>query len=82
VRKNIYERGRKKKYEPVETGDNVRLALKQKTFRKETDPTYDAELHKVERNNHDGTYEVDGELHSWKELQVVCAGICGVVTPR
>ena len=49
VRKNIYERGRKKKYEPVEAGDNVRLALKQRTFRKETDPTYDSELHKVEK---------------------------------
>ena len=47
VRKNIYEthnneRGRRKKYEPVDAGDSVRLALKQKTFRKETDPTYDA----------------------------------------
>ena len=71
VRKNIYERGRRKKYEPVETGDSVRLALKQKTFRKETDPTYDAELHKVEKNNHDGTYVVDGKLHSRKDLQVV-----------
>ena len=45
--------------------------MKQKTFRKETDPTYDAELHKVEKNNHDGTYEVDGKLHSRKDLQVV-----------
>ena len=71
VRKNIYERGRRKKYEPVDAGDSVRLALKQKTFRKETDPTYDAELHKVEKNNHDGTYVVDGKLHSRKDLQVV-----------
>jgi hypothetical protein len=71
VRKNIYERGRKKKYETVDAGDSVRLALKQKTFRKETDPTYDAELHKVEKNNHDGTYVVDGKLHSRKDLQVV-----------
>ena len=37
------------KYEPVEAGNNVRLALKQRTFRKETDPTYDSELHKVEK---------------------------------
>ena len=44
VRMNIYERGRKKKYEPVEAGDNVRLALKQRTFRKETDPTYASDL--------------------------------------
>ncbi len=71
VRKNIYERVRRKKYEPVDTSDSVRLALKQKTFRKETDPTYDTELHKVEKNNHDGTYVVDGKLHSRKDLQVV-----------
>jgi hypothetical protein len=71
VRKNIYERGRRKKYETVDAGDSVRLALKQKTFRKETDPTYDAELHKVEKNNHDGTYVVDGKVHSRKDLQVV-----------
>jgi hypothetical protein len=37
VRKNIYERGRKKKYAAVDADDSVRLALKQKTFR-----TYDA----------------------------------------
>ncbi len=45
--------------------------MKQKTFRKETDSTYDAELHKVGKNNHDGTYVVDGKLHSRKDLQVV-----------
>ena len=43
--------------------------------RKETDPTYDAELHKVEKNNHDGTYVVDGKLHSGKDLQVVCGKV-------
>jgi hypothetical protein len=55
----------------VDSGDSVRLALKQKTFRKETDPTYDAELHKVQKNNHDGTYVVEGKLHSRKDLQLV-----------
>ena len=60
----------KKKYEPVEAGDTVRLALKQKTFRKETDPKYDSESHKVEKNNHDGMYMVDEKLHSRKDLQV------------
>jgi hypothetical protein len=39
VRKNVFERKRRKKYDPVDAGDSVRL-LKQKTFRKETDPTY------------------------------------------
>ena len=71
VRMNIYERGRKKKYEPVEAGDNIRLALKQRTFRKETDPTYDSEIHKVEINNHDGMYIVEGKMHSRNDLQVV-----------
>ena len=66
------------KYEPVEAGDDLRLALRQKTFRKETDPTYDSELHKVQKNNHDGTYVVDGNLHPRKDLQVVR----GAMTPK
>ncbi len=70
--KNIYERGRRKKYESVETGDSVRLTLKQTTFRKETDTTYDSELHKVEKNHHDGTYMVDGKLHLPGCNTVVC----------
>ena len=82
VRKNIYERGRKKKYEPVEAGGNVRLALKQRTFRKETDPTYDSELHKVEKNNHDGTYIVEGKLHSRKDLQVVRGAVIPSKKPK
>ncbi len=53
MRENIYERGRREKNEPVDAGDSVHLALKQRTFRKETYPTYDAELHKVDKNNHD-----------------------------
>ncbi len=36
------------------------LQLKEKTFRKESDPTYDTELHQVEINNHNGVYIVDG----------------------
>ena len=40
VKKNIKMRGRTKKYEDIEPGDSVRLVLKEKTFRKETDPTY------------------------------------------
>ena len=60
-----------KNYEPVEASDTVRLASKQMTFRKETDPTFDSELHKIESNNHDGTYMVDGKLHSRNDLQVV-----------
>jgi len=49
----------------------VRLALKEKTFRKETDPTYGKELHQVEINNHNGLYMVDGILHTRKDLQLV-----------
>ncbi len=38
----------------------MRLQLKEKTFRKESDPTYSTELHQVELNNHNGVYIVDG----------------------
>ena len=76
VRKNIKRRGRTKNYEDIKEGDSVRLALKEKTFRKETDPTYGKELHQVEINNHNGLYMVDGILHSRKDLQLVrCAVI-------
>ena len=56
VRKNIKRRGRSKNYEDIQEGDSVRLALKEKTFRKETDPTYGKEIHQVEINNHNGIY--------------------------
>jgi hypothetical protein len=71
VRKNIKARGRSKNYDNVTDGDTVRLALKEKTFRRESDPTYSQELHKVESNNHTGLYIVDGSLHSRKDLQLI-----------
>ena len=43
VRKNIKKRSRVKKYEDINEGDSVRLQLKEKTFRKESDPTYGTE---------------------------------------
>ena len=49
----------------------MRLQLKEKTFRKESDPRYSTELHQVERNNNDGVYIVDGAPHSRKDLQLV-----------
>ena len=39
VKNNIKKRGRVKKYEDINEGDSVRLQLKEKTFRKESDPT-------------------------------------------
>jgi len=69
VKKNIKKRGKVKKYEDINEGDSVRLQLKEKTFRKESDPTYGTELHQVELNNNDGVYIVDGEPHSRKDLQ-------------
>jgi hypothetical protein len=60
--KNMKKRGRVKKYEGIIEGDSVRLALKEKTFRKESDPavpTCGKELHNVEVNNHNGVYIVD-----------------------
>jgi hypothetical protein len=40
VRKNIKSRSRSKNYDNITDGDTVLLALKEKTFRKESDPTY------------------------------------------
>jgi hypothetical protein len=45
--------------------------LKEKIFRKESDPRYGTELHQVELNNHDGVYIVDGVPHSRKDLQSI-----------
>jgi hypothetical protein len=75
VRKNIKKRSRVKKYEEIKEGDSVRLQLKEKTFRKESDPRYGTELHQVELNNHDGVYIVDGVPHSRKDLQLVRGGV-------
>jgi hypothetical protein len=69
--KSIKKRGIVKKYEDINEGDSVRLALKEKTFRKESDPTYGKELHNVEINNHNGVYIVDGMPHSRKDLKLV-----------
>jgi hypothetical protein len=71
VKKNIKKRGRVNKYEEINEGDSVRLALKEKTFRKESDPTYGIEIHNVEVNNHNGIYIVDGMPYSRKDLQLV-----------
>jgi hypothetical protein len=49
--------------------------LKEKTFRKKSDPRYGTELHQVELNNHDGVYIVDGVPHSGKDLQLVHGGV-------
>ena len=75
VRKNIKKRSRVKKYEEIKEGDSVRLQLKEKTFRKESDPRYGTELHQVELNNNDGVYIVDGVPHSRKDLQLVRGGV-------
>ena len=71
VRKNIKKKGRVKKYEEIKEGDSVRLQLKEKTFRKESDPRYGTELHQVELDKNDGVYIVDGVPHSRKDLQLV-----------
>jgi hypothetical protein len=71
VRKNIKARGRTKNYDKIIDGDTVRLALKEKTSRKESDPTYHHDLQKVQSNNHNGLYMVDNVLHTRKDLQLV-----------
>lgn len=81
VRKNINERARNKNYESIDVGDSVRLALKEKTFRKESDPTYGKELHTVDKNNHNGLYMVDGRLHTRKDLQLVKGSVIPAKQP-
>ena len=71
MRKNIKKRGRVKKYEEINDGDSVTLALKEKTFRKESDTTYGKEIHNVEIDDHNGVYIVDGVPHSRKDLPSV-----------
>ena len=75
VRKNIKKKGKVKKYEEIKEGDSVRLQLKEKTFRKESDPRYGTELHQVELDKNDGVYIVDGVPHSRKDLQLVRGGV-------
>ncbi len=53
----------------------MRLALKEKAFRKESDPTYGKELYNVEINHHNDVYIVDGVPHSRKYLQSVRGGV-------
>lgn len=71
VRKNIRNRAISKNYEEVRPGDTVRLQLKEKSFRKESDPTYTKDLYTVQANRHNGLYIVDGDLHTRKDLQLV-----------
>jgi hypothetical protein len=49
----------------------VRSALEEKTFKKESDPTYSRDLHKVQSNNHHGSSMVENVLHTRKDLQLV-----------
>jgi hypothetical protein len=81
VRKNIKARGRTKNYDDITDGYTVRLALKEKTFRKESEPTCNQDLHKVQTNNHNGLYMVDGSLHSRKDLQLV-KGTVTAIKPK
>jgi hypothetical protein len=57
VSKNIKARVRSKNYGNVNDGDTVRL--------------YSQDLHKVQSNNHNGLYIVDGSLRSRKDLHLV-----------
>jgi hypothetical protein len=59
------------KYEDIEPGDAVRLAVESKQFRKQTAPRFSQELHIVQGDQHNGVYKVDGKLHSRKYLQLV-----------
>ena len=68
VRKNIASKALKVNYPEINEGDDVLLAMKEKTFRKESDPNFDDQVYKVEKNLHNGVYKVGNTLHSRKDL--------------
>ena len=67
---NMMKRGKTKQYEPIKEGDMVRIPVIHKV-EKGYKQQWSYELHKVEHNNHDGIYTVNGELYPRKELQLV-----------
>jgi transposase InsO family protein len=70
ARMNMLNRAKVKNYEPLEVGDVVRVPIINKV-EKGYKQQWSYELHKIQRNNHDGTYTVNGEYYPRKELQKV-----------
>ena len=50
VRKNIANKALKVNYPEINEGDDVLLAVKEKKIRKESNPTFDDQVYKVQKN--------------------------------
>ena len=80
ARMNMMKRSKTKNYENINVGDTVRIPVIHKV-EKGYKQQWSYELHKVEANNHNGTYLVNGNLYPRKELQLV-KGEVSKVKPR
>lgn len=76
----MMKRSKTKNYENINVGDTVRIPVIHKV-EKGYKQQWSYELHKVEANNHNGTYLVNGNLYPRKELQLV-KGEVSKVKPR
>ena len=70
ARMNILKRSRKKNYSKVNVGDEVRVPVKQH-FDKDYKQHWTYDTYKVQANEHNGLYDVNGRLHPRKDLQVI-----------
>jgi hypothetical protein len=70
ARMNIMKRAKIKNYPDLDIGDTVRIPVINKVA-KGYKQQWTFETHKIENNNHDGTYTVNGEYYPRKELQLV-----------
>jgi hypothetical protein len=70
ARINMMKRSKTKNYENIDVGDTVRIPVIHKV-EKGFKQQWPYELHKVQENNHNGTYLVNGNLYPRKELQLV-----------
>jgi len=70
ARMNIMKRAKIKNYPDLDVGDTVRIPVINKVA-KGYKQQWTYETHKIEKNNHDGTYTVNGEFYPRKELQLI-----------
>ena len=68
ARINMLKRAHKKNYEEISEGTEVRLAKVTK-FQKGYDPHFTDDTFKVQKDQHDGLYQVNGKLYTRKDLK-------------
>jgi hypothetical protein len=72
VRMNIMKKAKTKNYPKVNEGDSVRIPIKYKeTEKKGYNQQWSTELYTVDKNLHNGLYEVNDRVHPRKDLQLV-----------